>query len=57
MERFITLNHSQNCMVIGGASTAEGRVARMLGRLVGAVLKAVYDTLTRYVRPQVKTAS
>ncbi|HIZ88047.1 MAG TPA: hypothetical protein IAC03_07835 [Candidatus Coprenecus pullistercoris] len=56
MERFNTLDRFQACTVIGGATTTEGRVARMLGRLVGAALRALYDTLRNIGKPQTASA-
>ena len=52
MEQFTILERYQACSVIGGASTPEGRVARLLGRLVGAAVRAIYDLLTMDRRPQ-----
>ena len=53
MEQFITLRRSETCAVIGGGTnTTEGRVARMLGRLVGAALRALYDLLRNGQKPQ-----
>lgn len=57
MELFITIERVQACSVIGGAASQEGRVVRMLGRLVGAALRALYDLLTgEYRKPQAEGA-
>jgi len=56
MEQFIILRRSETCTVMGGASTTEGRVARMLGRLVGAALRALYDLLRNGRKPQAAPA-
>lgn len=52
MEQFIIIGRPQACSVIGGVASSEGRVVRMLGRLVGAALRAIYDLLTMDRRPQ-----
>lgn len=52
MEQFILLERNDSYSIIGGATTTEGRVARMLGRLVGAALKALYDILRNGTKPQ-----
>lgn len=52
MKQFIIIGRPQACSVIGGAASSEGRVVRMLGRLVGAALRAIYDLLTMDRRPQ-----
>lgn len=57
MENFILIERSGACCIIGGAATSEGRVARMLGRLVGAALKALYDLLRNGKKPQAAGAS
>lgn len=46
MERFVVIGQYQACTVLGGTKSVEDKVARMLGRLVGAALKALYDLLT-----------
>lgn len=46
MEKFITVDRYQACEVTGGGKSPEDRLARALGRLVGAALKALYDLLT-----------
>lgn len=51
------LERSGACCIIGGATTTEGRVARMLGRLVGAALKALYDLLRNGKKPQAAPAA
>ena len=56
MEQFITIGRSQAGSVIGGAGTPEGRVVRLLGRLVGAACRALYDLLTLDRRPQAATS-
>ena len=56
MEQFIILRRSETCTVMGGASTTEGRVARMLDRLVGAALRALYDLLRNGRKPQAAPA-
>ncbi len=56
MNNFITLDRCQACSVTGGAGNKEGRFARMLGRLVGAALRALYDLITSKKDPQVQPA-
>ena len=55
METLIVLDRCQACAVIGGAGTKEGRLARTLGRLVGAALRALIDMLTNPKTPQAET--
>ena len=55
MEQFIVLRRSESCSIIGGGSS-EGNVARMLGRLVGAALRALYDLLRNGKKPQTASA-
>lgn len=57
MERFTIIGRAQACSIIGGAGSQEGRVVRMLGRLVGAALRALYDLLTgEFRKPQTEGA-
>ena len=46
MNNCITIDRYQACGVIGGAKSPGDRLARMLGRLLGAALRALYDLLT-----------
>ena len=46
MEKFIAIERYQACDILGGTITPEDRGARLLGRLVGAALRALYDLLT-----------
>lgn len=45
MEKFTLIGHNQACCVTGGKKSPEDRFARTLGRLIGAALRVIYDTL------------
>ena len=52
MEQFTLLERNDSYSIIGGSTTSDGRLARTLGRLVGAALKALYDLLRNGSKPQ-----
>lgn len=57
MNSFVTLEREQACSVFGGAGGSDKNLARMLGRLVGAALRALYDIITnKKEEPQAEPA-
>ena len=52
MEQFTLLERNDSYSIIGKSTTSDGRLARTLGRLVGAALKALYDLLRNGSKPQ-----
>ena len=56
MESLVIIDREQACSISGGAGTREGRLARTLGRLAGAALKALYDLLTSTKDPKAQPA-